>query len=167
MRASMSPSERGGRSRAKPRAALLMFSSLCLAPGPIAFVHCMRTRPARSARHSATSVSVCGSGPGRRTVARSERSQSQIKPGIAGHGQGCWDPVQSNPAKSNPIAGVCHGAWLLGQFPGCSGGCRAGGAEEAALGSSSRSRWCHHERCVALAHAYAGRTRAQKASEED
>lgn len=119
MRASMSPSERGGRSRAKPRAALLMFSSLCFAPGPIAFVHCMRTRPARSARHSATSVSVCGSGPGRRTVARSERSQSQIKPGIAGHGQGCWDPVQSNPIQPSPIpspaSAMARGCWA--NFP--------------------------------------------------
>lgn len=31
----------------------------------------------------------------------------------------------------------------------------------------ARSRRCHHERCVALAHAYAGRTRAQRASGED
>lgn len=61
------------------------------------FVHaCMRTAPARPAQRSATSglpFSACGSGPGLRTVARSERSQSQIKPGIAEHGQGCWDPI--------------------------------------------------------------------------
>lgn len=68
--------------------------------GPVAWfccvAHaCMRTSPARSAQHSVTSVSACGSGPGLRTVAPSERPQSQIKPGIAGLYQGCQDPIQS------------------------------------------------------------------------
>lgn len=141
MRASMSPSEkRGGGSPAKQGAALLLFSSSAVAyPGSIAFVHCMRSRPARSARHSAMSVSACGSGPGRREWHAASGRKVKSSPASRAT-QGCWDPmhgVPSSPIQSHPgqshRRGVCHGAWLLSQFPGCSGACRAGGAEEATL----------------------------------
>lgn len=148
--------------KAKSSAFVVFSSSAYPHPGPIAFVRCMRTPPARSARHSATPVSACGSGPGRRTVARravAKSNQARHRGPPPGMG------IQSSPIPSP--GGRLPWRVAVGQFPGCSGGCRAGGAEAAALLLVARSRRCHHERCVALAHAYAGRTRAQRASGED
>lgn len=92
--------EEGGVQRSKERLFCFLSFPAFPHPGPIAssccFVHaCMRTTPARSAQHSATSVSACGSGPGLRTCGTQRAVPKSNQARHRGHSQGCLDPIQS------------------------------------------------------------------------
>ncbi|KAL6908798.1 hypothetical protein GGI43DRAFT_155863 [Trichoderma evansii] len=162
MRASMSPSEkRGGRSR-EAKSSSFVFS--CLSPSrPNSLV--LQLRPP-----------ACG---------QLQLDQHSIRPrllvlvlAVLGLASGPWHAAavpKSNQARHrgtlpgmpgliqpNPIDGwasaMARGCWA--NFPAAA--VDAGLEKQKKQRFVARSRRCHQERCVALAHAYAGRTGAQR-----